>query len=99
MTRSTGLDAPTPRDPQRPTIAGRTVRGKQVRYSKALAEKICLRLAGGASLRTIARDPEMPPRSTLRAWLEQDHDGLFAQCPRPRPERDLRTLYTEGRAE
>src|SRR5437016_13321272 len=95
MARDTNRDTAAPRDPQTPAIAGR----KRVCYSKALAENICRRLAGGASLRTIARDPEMPPRSTLRAWIREDPDGLFARYPRPRPERDPRTLYTKELAE
>jgi len=99
MAHSTAQDTAAPRELQRPAIAGRTVRRRRVRYSKGLAEKICRRLAGGASLRTIARDPEMPPRSTLRSWIKQDHDGLFAQCPRTCEKRDPRTLYTKELAE
>jgi len=70
-----------------------------MRYSKRLAERVCRRLAEGASLRAIANDPEMPPRSTLRYWIKEDKDGLFAQCPRPPSVHDPRTLYTEELAE
>jgi hypothetical protein len=99
MAHSTTQDAAAPRELQRPAIAGRTVRRGRIRYSKGLAAKICRRLASGASLSTIARDPEMPPRSTLRYWIKQDPDGLFTQYPRPRPKRDPRTLYTKELAE
>jgi transposase-like protein len=99
MAHSTVQDAAAPRELQRPAIAGRTVRRGRMRYSKGLAAKICRRLASGASLSTIARDPEMPPRSTLRYWIKQDQDGLFARCPRTEKKRDPRTLYTKELAE
>lgn len=70
-------------------MAGRT------RYSKALAETICRRLARGEALAAIARDPRMPPRSTLRYWMKTDQDGLFAQCPRTPGKGGPPTLYTK----
>lgn len=68
---------------------------RRIRYSKALAETICRRLAKGEPVAAIARDPEMPPRSTLRYWIKMDKDGLFAQCP-PKPGKGAPpTLYTK----
>jgi len=67
----------------------------RIRYSKALAEKICRRLARGEPVLAIARDPGMPPRSTLRYWMKQDQDGLFAQCPRILHKGGPRTLYSK----
>jgi hypothetical protein len=67
----------------------------RIRYSKALAETICRRLARGDSVLAIARDPEMPPRSTLRYWMKKDKDGLFAQCPRTLHKGGPRTLYSK----
>jgi len=99
MARDTSQDAAAPRELRRPAIAGRIVRRARMRYSKDLAQRICRRLAAGASLRAIARDPEMPPRSTLRSWIKQDQDGLFARCPRPQHKHDPRTLYTKELAE
>jgi hypothetical protein len=71
----------------------------RIRYSKQLAEKICRRLARGEPLGAIARDPGMPPRSTLRYWIKTDKDGLFAQCPRKPGKGGPRTLYTKRLAD
>jgi hypothetical protein len=73
----------------------RAVPRPRVRYSKALAEKICRRLAKGESLAAIARDPDMPPRSTIRYWIETDKDGLFAACPRTLGKGGPPTLHTK----
>jgi hypothetical protein len=67
----------------------------RIRYSKKLAETICRRLAKGEPVLAIARDPAMPPRSTLRYWMKQDKDGLFAQCPRVLHKGGPRTLYSK----
>jgi hypothetical protein len=98
MAQSTSRHAIGPPKPRSAT-AGRSIGRAPMRYSKALAERICRRLARGDSVRTITRDPGMPPRSTLRHWIKQDPDGLFAQCPRPRQKRDPRSLYTKELAE
>jgi hypothetical protein len=68
---------------------------RRIRYSKALAETICRRLRRGDSVLAIARDPRMPPRSTLRYWMKKDRDGLFAQCPRILHKGGPRTLYSK----
>jgi len=68
---------------------------RRIRYSRKLAEKICRRLARGEPVLAIARDPGMPPRSTLRYWMKQDRDGLFAQCPRTLHKGGPRTLYSK----
>jgi hypothetical protein len=73
----------------------RSIKRGRIRYSKALAEKICQRLAKGEALAAIARDPYMPPRSTLRYWMKKDEDGLFAQCPRKPGKGAPPTLYTK----
>jgi hypothetical protein len=67
----------------------------RIRYSKKLAEKICRRLARGEPVLAIARDPDMPPRSTLRYWIKTDKDGLFAECPRKLGKGGPPTLYTK----
>src|ERR1051325_10746470 len=69
MTLDANQHAAAPHKPQRPD-AGRSGRGRR-RYSNRLAERVCRRLAEGASLRAIANDPEMPPRSTLRYWIKE----------------------------
>jgi hypothetical protein len=77
------------------TLGCGTVRRPRIRYSKALAEKICRRLAKGEPLAAIARDPAMPPPSTLRYWIKTDRDGLFAACPRTLGKGGPLTLYTK----
>ncbi len=81
-----GLFAPCPR-------AARP--GAPSRYSRKLARTICRRLAQGEPLAAIARDPRMPPRSTLRYWMKKDPDGLFAECPRKSGKGGPRTLYNK----
>lgn len=39
------------------------------KYTKALAQDICARIATGSSLRRIADDPAMPELPTMIAWL------------------------------
>lgn len=41
-------------------------------YSRALAERICARLATGESLRAICRDPGMPSEMAVRLWAIED---------------------------
>jgi hypothetical protein len=81
-----GLFAPCPRT-ARP--------GAPSRYSRKLAETICRRLARGEPLAAIARDPRMPPRSTIRYWIKIDKDGLFAPCPRTPGKGGPPTLYSK----
>ena len=44
------------------------MRGSYVRYSPALAAKVCARLAEGHSLSSLGRLPAMPSRNTLMRW-------------------------------
>ena len=43
-------------------------------YSPEIADLICDRIAGGASLRQICQDATMPARSTMFVWLEEHED-------------------------
>lgn len=43
--------------------------GRPTKYTKALANKICTRLAEGESLRSICRDSGTPSKSTLLLWV------------------------------
>ena len=36
---------------------------------------VCARIAGGASLRTICLDEDLPDRCTVNRWLNSDNDG------------------------
>jgi len=59
-------------------------RGRPTRYMPALAAKICQQLAEGQSLRSICRDEALPPESTVRGWVVDDHEGFSAQYARAR---------------
>ena len=50
-------------------------------------DAICARIAGGASLRTICLDKDLPTPQGVRKWLNADKDGeLVAQYARAREE-------------
>ncbi len=60
-------------------------RGRPSRYTPELAAKLCERLAGGESLRTICADKVMPGLSTVLGWLFDDkHEGFPEQYARAR---------------
>lgn len=59
-------------------------RGRPTVYSKALATRICERLAAGETLRNICRDPSFPRESTVRNWALTNRNGFFAQYSRAR---------------
>lgn len=44
--------------------------GKASSYTRALAERICARLAVGESLTSIGRDPDMPCYNTILKWVK-----------------------------
>jgi hypothetical protein len=50
-------------------------RGRSTKYTEAIAEEICARLAEGESLRAICCSPRMPPESTVREWVDDDRGG------------------------
>lgn len=44
------------------------------KYTEAVAEEICRRLADGESLNAICKDEKMPAESTVRSWaIDPDH--------------------------
>jgi hypothetical protein len=47
-------------------------------YTKELAEKICLRICEGESLKQICKDKDMPSRSTVHKWLLEDDKKEFS---------------------
>lgn len=57
--------------------------GRPSIYTEELASRICERLATGESLRKICEDPEMPARSTVRAWA-LDNKAFSDQYARAR---------------
>lgn len=48
--------------------------GRPTKYTEALADEICERIANGEMLLRIVRDKHMPERSTIYEWLEQHDD-------------------------
>jgi len=58
--------------------------GRPSIYSQELADKICLRLAEGETLRSICRDEAMPTRSTITEWVVNDREGFSDQYARAR---------------
>ena len=50
-------------------------RGRPSKYTEAIADEICARLAGGESLNAICSDPHIPPESTVREWVDDDRGG------------------------
>lgn len=57
-------------------------RGRPSKYTPELAREICLRIAAGASVRSICEDEAMPSESTVRAWAVDDLEGFSAQYTR-----------------
>jgi len=53
-------------------------------YTKAVADKICERLANGESLKSICRDASMPPESTVRLWASRTDHPFAEQYARAR---------------
>lgn len=45
--------------------------GRPTDYTQELADRICERLADGESMRSIARDDEMPAKATMFRWLRE----------------------------
>lgn len=55
-----------------------------VRYSRALAERICERLKTGESLKSICRDEGYPEAICVIEWARKDKDGFASQYARAR---------------
>ena len=45
--------------------------GRPTKYSQALADDVCERLANGESMRSVCRDDSMPAMTTLFRWLRE----------------------------
>ncbi len=53
--------------------------GRPSLYTKALAAKICRRMAEGESLRAVCRDPAMPAISTVMGCLLEGNHAEFSE--------------------
>ena len=58
--------------------------GRPTKHNAKLAEKICLRLALGESLRTICQDDKMPGMRTVMTWVSSDHKDFQQQYAQAR---------------
>ncbi len=56
--------------------------GRPSKYSEQLAERVCLEIASGRSLRQICLDDEFPDRNTVHRWLldRADFAAKYAQA-------------------
>jgi hypothetical protein len=59
-------------------------RGRPTRYTKALAQRICERLATGETLLSICRDENFPRDATVRQWALADRNGFYSEYARAR---------------
>lgn len=59
--------------------------GRPSKYTEAMADDICARIACGESMRAISVDPVMPAMSTLFKWL-REHDKFSEQYARAKEE-------------
>jgi len=69
--------------------------GSESRYTVEIGEAICLRLANGESLISIARDPQMPCYGTIYGWLKRHADFLAAYVEARQIQADF--LFDEAR--
>ena len=70
--------------------------GAPTKYTRALADAVCSRLAAGESLRAICRDPDMPSRETVRLWREgQRNAGAEFAGRYARAQDEKADLYAE----
>lgn len=60
--------------------------GRQTIYNRDTADAILLRLQSGEALAQICRDKDMPVRSTVSLWRQQDIDGFADRYARAREE-------------
>ena len=59
-------------------MSGKKSKVTETRYTPEFAEKVCERMADGASLREVCRDNAVP-ESTVRQWVRDDRDGFAAR--------------------
>lgn len=60
--------------PKKPKAKAKAKMGRPSKYTKALSESICSRIAGGESLVRICKSPNMPNRVTVLRWIASDED-------------------------
>ncbi len=58
--------------------------GAPTKFTAALTDEVCRRMADGESLRSICRGDHMPPESTVRGWAVDDQKGFAERYARAR---------------
>lgn len=58
--------------------------GRLTKYTDALGEAICARLAAGESLNAICKDEDMPSKAAVLLWVDEDRSGFADQYARAR---------------
>jgi hypothetical protein len=58
--------------------------GRPTKFTQAVADEICGRLAEGESLNRICKNQHLPNESTVRGWAMNDYNGFFAKYARAR---------------
>lgn len=74
MPRKTGKN-PTTWNEEKSTIPPKRT-GRPTKYTDALADEICRRIAEGEMLMQIVRDEHMPERKTVYNWMNE-HDDFY----------------------
>ena len=72
------------------TLAAKRKPGRPTKWCEKVGEQICMRVAGGESLRSICADADMPHKSNVLAWLA----GLNPAVPS-----EFRDQYARAREE
>ena len=74
------------------------VRGSS--YTTAVGELVCVRLAGGESLKSIGADPAMPAASTLYNWLREHEDfrGMYRLARQAQAENRIELAWEIAKA-
>ena len=64
--------------------------GQPTKYTKKLADDICILIRRGFSIKTITADPKMPSEKTIYNWLaDDDHTEFLQQYVRARNTADV----------
>jgi hypothetical protein len=85
----------------RPRARSDAARGRRTRrrsiFSDRVIIKICGRLMGGESLRSICNDPKMPAAATVYTWLRDPAKAAFQQQYKQARQVQIETIEDEMR--
>ena len=71
-------------DDSRPKKKVARKKGRQTTYTKAKADEILERIAGGESVRKICLSKRLPPAPTVFGWVKDDRNGFADRYARAR---------------